>query len=513
MRTDLFDFDLPDDCHRAGACEPRATRRACWWSRPASSRCATSSPFAPPARERVEVGAAAHSGGIGARPHPNPLPVRRHGRWGGGREFARPVVRDLPDLLRPGDALVFNDTRVIRAALQGERLRGENRRAHRLQPAQARRRKPLARVRPAGQAPRRRRPHPLRPRRPRLPARHARRHGEPRSAKRARSSSPSACTAPTSTKRSRRWATRRCRPTSRASAPSSLRTPSATRPSTPATTARWPRRPPACISRRRCWRRWTRAASPATSSRCTSAPAPSCPSRPTIPREHRMHAEWGEISAETAAALNARARRRRPHRRRRHHVAAAAGDGGRRGWHASGRSPARPTLFITPGYRFKAVDLLMTNFHLPRSTLFMLVGGLQRPRHHAAPPTRTRIARGLSLLFLRRRLPAPSGAEPHERIASPSPSSRPTAAPGSARSPRRAGKSARRPSCRWARRPPSRPSTPTSSRSCRRRRRARQHLPPDAAPRRRGASPGSAACTASCAGTARSSRTPAASRS
>jgi S-adenosylmethionine:tRNA ribosyltransferase-isomerase len=30
-------------------------------------------------------------------------------------------------------------------------------------------------------------------------------------------------------------------------------------------------------------------------------------------------------------------------------------------------------IFITPGYRFRAVDLLMTNFHLPRSTLFMLV--------------------------------------------------------------------------------------------------------------------------------------------
>ena len=35
-------------------------------------------------------------------------------------------------------------------------------------------------------------------------------------------------------------------------------------------------------------------------------------------------------------------------------------------------------IFITPGYRFRAVDLLMTNFHLPRSTLFMLVSRLRR---------------------------------------------------------------------------------------------------------------------------------------
>ena len=37
---------------------------------------------------------------------------------------------------------------------------------------------------------------------------------------------------------------------------------------------------------------------------------------------------------------------------------------------------APPAIFITPGYRFKAVDGLVTNFHLPRSTLFMLVSAL-----------------------------------------------------------------------------------------------------------------------------------------
>ncbi len=42
------------------------------------------------------------------------------------------------------------------------------------------------------------------------------------------------------------------------------------------------------------------------------------------------------------------------------------------------------SIFITPGYRFRAVDILMTNFHLPRSTLFMLVSAFSGSRHDEA---------------------------------------------------------------------------------------------------------------------------------
>ena len=88
--------------------------------------------------------------------------------------------------------------------------------------------------------------------------------------------------------------------------------------------------------------------------------------------DHRMHAEWGEISAETAAALNrVRARGGR---------IVAVGTTSLRLLEsaASEDGTIHPFLgeteiFITPGYRFRAVDLLMTNFHLPRSTLYMLV--------------------------------------------------------------------------------------------------------------------------------------------
>ena len=87
---------------------------------------------------------------------------------------------------------------------------------------------------------------------------------------------------------------------------------------------------------------------------------------------HIMHAEFGTVSAATADALNAvRAKGGR--------IAAvgstalrlleSAADGDGRLKTFSGET----SIFITPGYKFRAVDLTLTNFHLPRSTLFMLV--------------------------------------------------------------------------------------------------------------------------------------------
>jgi S-adenosylmethionine:tRNA ribosyltransferase-isomerase len=93
------------------------------------------------------------------------------------------------------------------------------------------------------------------------------------------------------------------------------------------------------------------------------------------PREHRMHGEWGIVSAETAARI--RAAKARGGRvvaigttSLRLLESAAAETGEVRPFAGETR------LFILPGYRFKAIDLLLTNFHLPRSTLFMLVSAL-----------------------------------------------------------------------------------------------------------------------------------------
>lgn len=89
-------------------------------------------------------------------------------------------------------------------------------------------------------------------------------------------------------------------------------------------------------------------------------------------KDHKMHSEWGEVSAATAAAVaETRAAGGR---------VVAIGTTSLRIMEAAAREDgALPAfagatdIFITPGYRFRVPDLLLTNFHLPCSTLFMLV--------------------------------------------------------------------------------------------------------------------------------------------
>ncbi len=89
---------------------------------------------------------------------------------------------------------------------------------------------------------------------------------------------------------------------------------------------------------------------------------------------HKMHAEWGEVTAEAAAAINsakAEGRRVIPVGTTALRLIETAGASGRvQVW-------SGPTdIFIYPGYRFNVADGLMTNFHLPKSTLLMLVAAL-----------------------------------------------------------------------------------------------------------------------------------------
>ncbi len=85
--------------------------------------------------------------------------------------------------------------------------------------------------------------------------------------------------------------------------------------------------------------------------------------------QHVMHSEWGQVSAEAAGRINACRGRvvAAGTTALRLIESAAAADGALAAWAGD------TDLFITPGYRFKRVEALLTNFHLPRSTLFMLV--------------------------------------------------------------------------------------------------------------------------------------------
>ena len=98
------------------------------------------------------------------------------------------------------------------------------------------------------------------------------------------------------------------------------------------------------------------------------------PIRTEIVEEHKIHTEWYQIPEETAERI---ARAKREGRR----VVAVGTTTVRTLEYAAGQYPEGPitahsgeaNIFIYPGYRFRVVDAMLTNFHLPKSTLLMLV--------------------------------------------------------------------------------------------------------------------------------------------
>jgi S-adenosylmethionine:tRNA ribosyltransferase-isomerase len=107
------------------------------------------------------------------------------------------------------------------------------------------------------------------------------------------------------------------------------------------------------------------------------------PVREDDPRRHHIHQEWAELDETAAATINAaRATGRR---------IVAIGTTALRVTETAARedgsvAPFRglTDLFVLPGYRFRAVDALLTNFHLPRSTLLMLVSAFAGTRRMRA---------------------------------------------------------------------------------------------------------------------------------
>jgi len=376
VRTDLFDFDLPD---QAIALEPVAPRDA--------ARLLL-------VRPSLALG------------FPPPLTPPRGGE-GNSAEFEDRFVRDLPDLLRPGDALVLNDTRVIRAALTGERLRGENRAVvafnlhKRLDQSRWR-----AFARPAK----------------RLAVGDRIRFGHEGRVCLLGVLDATVAAIGEAGEVELAFSLHGAYLDEAIDALGDPPLPpyiAGKRAVTPEDAERYQTvyaRREGAVAAPTAGLHFTDELLAALEARGVSrhfvtlhvGAGTFLPVKAEDTAGHRMHAEWGEVSADTAAALNkVRAAGGRivavgTTALRLLETAAAeipsplVGEGQRGAESARHLQNAtiRPfagetRLFITPGYRFKAVDLLLTNFHLPRSTLFMLVAAfsgldvMQRAYAHA----------------------------------------------------------------------------------------------------------------------------------
>jgi S-adenosylmethionine:tRNA ribosyltransferase-isomerase len=379
MRTDLFDFDLPDERIALHPADPRDAARLLVvrptpsspppsWGRAREGGSPERQPW--DAAELQPSGVSPPSAFAEGRP-PAP-PHQGEGESGEGEpRLADHLVRDLPDLLRPGDALVFNDTRVIPAALAGVRHR--DRSTARIAVTLTKRldesrwqafARPAKRLRPGdrvqfggegrvclmgvldasvvakGEA------------------------GEVTLAFSLHGGYLDQAIAELGDMPLPPYIAQRRPPEERDR--EDYQTMFAAREGAVAAPTAGLHFTPELMDRLKA-----RGVSTHTLTLHTGA-GTFLPVKTEDTSGHRMHAEWGALDATTAAALNrARAAGGR--------LVAVGTTSLRLLESAAGPSgEIRPfvgetDIFITPGYRFRAVDVLMTNFHLPRSTLFMLV--------------------------------------------------------------------------------------------------------------------------------------------
>jgi S-adenosylmethionine:tRNA ribosyltransferase-isomerase len=369
MRIDLFDFDLPDERIALEPASPRdAARLLVVHPHP---HAPTSSPRrvedAPQAGRRGPTQASGANTDMGVDSRPMPEACLRHD----GNDVEDRIVRDLPGLLQPGDALVFNDTRVIRAALQGERMRGENRAKisfnlhRRIDESRWR-----AFARPAK----------------RLGVGDRIRFGHDGRVCLLGSLDATVTEVGDAGEIELSFSLHGAYLDEAIAALGDPPLPpyiAAKRGVRPEDAERYQTvyaRHDGAVAAPTAGLHFTPELLAALDARGVSrhhltlhvGAGTFLPVKSDDTAGHRMHAEWGELSADTAAALN----RVRASGGRiiavgttalRLLETAAAEDGAIRPF------AGETALFITPGYRFKAIDLLMTNFHLPRSTLFMLV--------------------------------------------------------------------------------------------------------------------------------------------